>query len=254
MEPSDASDTRPVPLQWVARIEDDERLDALAARLGELTAPLGRGPLGGALRGEWLGHALHPLLTDLPLGCWLSSGLLDLVGGTAGRRASRRLVGLGLMAAVPTMAAGYAELSTIDEPHRRRVAAVHASGNGVVGFCYLRSWQARHRGHHAAGVMWGMAGGALAWVTGYLGGHLSLARAVGTGERVFGESGGTTGQHNGQHDPGALIDLVTAADRLHLPVERVHAMVAEGVLTPAVEGERLQFTEAEVAAVRLLGA
>src|SRR5260370_8198870 len=31
------------------------------------------------LNGTWLGHALHPVLTDVPIGCWTSTALLDLV-------------------------------------------------------------------------------------------------------------------------------------------------------------------------------
>src|SRR5829696_1786301 len=93
----------------VREIEDADRWDAVAEALGRWTAPLEDAPAGRALRGEWLGHALHPLLTDFPLGCWLSAGLLDLLGGRAARPAARRLVGLGLVATVPTVAAGLAE-------------------------------------------------------------------------------------------------------------------------------------------------
>src|SRR5215218_5278050 len=59
-----------------------------------------RGPVKDALSGVPLGHALHPLLTDLPIGTWTSSLLLDLVGGRAARAASERLIALGLLAAV----------------------------------------------------------------------------------------------------------------------------------------------------------
>ena len=31
------------------------------------------------LHGTWLGHPLHPVLVHVPVGCWLSAGLLDLV-------------------------------------------------------------------------------------------------------------------------------------------------------------------------------
>ncbi len=33
-----------------------------------------------ALHGVWLGHPLHPALSDLPIGMWTSAGLLDLTG------------------------------------------------------------------------------------------------------------------------------------------------------------------------------
>jgi uncharacterized membrane protein len=170
----------------VERIEGSERLDALGSGVGRAAAAVATGQRGDALRGRWLGHALHPLMTDLPLGCWLAAGVLDLLGGSSSRRAATRLVGVGLVATVPTVASGLAEYDTIDEDRSRRVAAVHAAGNAVVSMCYLASWRARHRGHHLRGLTMGMLGGAVAIFTGYLGGHLSFARRIGTGERGIG--------------------------------------------------------------------
>ena len=53
------------------------------------------------LRGEWLGHALHPTLTDVTLGTWTSATLLDLFGGRDSSAAAQRLIGTGLLAAGP---------------------------------------------------------------------------------------------------------------------------------------------------------
>ena len=38
------------------------------------------------LHGKWLGHPLHPVLTDLTLGAWVSGAALDLIGLATGRR------------------------------------------------------------------------------------------------------------------------------------------------------------------------
>jgi uncharacterized membrane protein len=180
MEPATVE---PQMRSMIERLETSELIDTLGSAVGLGADVVGTGRIGDALRGRWLGHALHPLLTDLPLGCWLSAGLLDLVGGTSSRRAARRLIGIGLVAAVPTAASGLAEYHTIDTARTARVAAVHGAGNVAVVVCYLASWRSRRRGRHVRGVAWGMAGGTLAIVTGYLGGHLSFARGVGTGER-----------------------------------------------------------------------
>src|SRR5215471_9912259 len=32
------------------------------------------------LNGVWLGHALHPALTDVTIGAWMTGALLDVVG------------------------------------------------------------------------------------------------------------------------------------------------------------------------------
>jgi uncharacterized membrane protein len=166
----------------LASLEANTRLDPIASRGANLAGRIS-GRAGEALRGNWLGHAVHPLLTDFPLGCWIGAGLLDLFGGSASRKAAQRLVGLGLLAVPPTVATGVADYATVTSERSRRVGVAHAAGNGIVTGLYLLSWRARRQGRHAPGVSWALAGGALAWITGYLGGHLSFARQEGTGER-----------------------------------------------------------------------
>jgi uncharacterized membrane protein len=167
----------------VDEAENNPRLDALVDVVAGGASLVAHGRRAELLRGQWLGHALHPLLTDFPLGCWIGAGLLDLLGGRAARNSAQRLVGLGLVAVPVTAGAGLADWSTISDRRTRRVGAVHAIGNGMVGCAYLLSWRARRRGAHLRGIGWGLLGAAGAWVTGYLGGHLSFARGVGSGLR-----------------------------------------------------------------------
>ena len=165
-------------------LEGASRLDPPARGLSPLANALAGDRQGAVLRGEWLGHALHPLLTDFPLGCWIAAGLLDLGGSRSGRRAAQRLVGLGLVFVPVTAAAGLVDWAEVrDDDRVRRLGVAHALGNTVVAGAYLMSWRARRRGHHARGVVWALGGGGLAWVTGYLGGHLSFGRGVGVGQR-----------------------------------------------------------------------
>jgi uncharacterized membrane protein len=167
----------------IAALEGATALDETAGRLSHLASRVTAGKRGSVLRGNWLGHALHPLMTDFPLGCWLSAGLLDLSCSKTYRRAAQRLVGLGVAFAVPTAITGIADYAVITDRRAKRVGVVHMLGNTGVLVFYAASWRARRRGHHWRGVAWAMAGGSGAWVTGYLGGHLSFARQVGTGQR-----------------------------------------------------------------------
>lgn len=124
-----------------------------------------------------LGHSLHPLLTDLTLGCWISASILDVAGGTQARRSATLLVGAGLAAGVPTAIAGagdWAEM-TGDE---RRLGAVHALGTDAAVFLFLGSLIARKRGRNALGTGLGLAGNAIAAGAGFLGGHLALNRGT----------------------------------------------------------------------------
>ena len=126
------------------------------------------------------------MLTDFPLGAWMSASLLDLVGGRGARRASRRLIGFGLLAAVPTAVAGLAEWQATSGA-ARRVGVVHVSVNSTATVLYGSSWLARRRGRHAKGVLLALAGGVFATLGGYFGGHLSLVRKIGTADPALGD-------------------------------------------------------------------
>lgn len=129
------------------------------------------------LHTDVLGHSVHPLLTDLTLGSWMSASLLDLVGGAQARPAATLLVGAGLAAAGPTAIAGtgdWAEMSGAE----RRIGAVHALGTDVATFLLLGSLVARLRGGYAAGRRLGLAGNLVAAGAGFLGGHLALNRGT----------------------------------------------------------------------------
>jgi uncharacterized membrane protein len=180
----------PATPEWLVRplhtIEGSASLDGpvgVLARLSDAVLPSPR--VEGLLRGENLGHALHPLLTDFPLGSWLSATLLDLFGGRRARPAATGLVGFGLAMAVPTAAAGLAEWRAAGEAPRR-VGVVHAAVNGAATALYAASFLARLRGRHHRGVALALAGGSAAWVGGYFGGHLSLVRKVGTADPSYG--------------------------------------------------------------------
>lgn len=161
------------------RLERSASLDAVADPLGRVAgAVLPRGPVKDLLHGVWLGHPLHPMLTDLPIGFWTSAWVLDLLGGRQSAAAARKLVGLGVVSALPTASAGLADWSELNTPERRS-GAVHAIANLGATVLYASSYLARRRGRYGPGVVLGMAGAAAATVGGFLGGHLSFRRAAG---------------------------------------------------------------------------
>ncbi len=166
-----------------AQLGRSERLDQIVHQVEPLVERLRRsGAAYQALRGGWLGHALHPALTDLPLGCWTSALVLDLAGGRSSRKAATRLVGLGLVSALPTMATGVAEWGEADA-RAKRIGVVHAGANAMAWVLFARSWRARHLGAHYRGALWALAGGAAATGGAYLGGHLATLTDVGRGVR-----------------------------------------------------------------------
>ena len=141
------------------------------------------------LSGTWLGHPLHPMLTDLPIGAWTSAMLLDLFGGEAGQEGADRLIGLGLAFALPTAAAGVSDWSDLLGADRR-VGLVHALANVAAVGLYGLSLVNRRRGRRGAGLALSFAGAAVASAGGYLGGHLSYRRGVNVNRNAWDEPEG----------------------------------------------------------------
>ena len=174
------SQVPPTIVRWTLRLEQATALDkAVRAFEPKVQAWFGTGTRASLLRGEWLGHALHPLLTDVAIGTWTSAGLLDLFGGPGSSAAAQKLIGTGLLAAGPTAWSGWAEWSAAGE-RDKRVGIIHAVTNGVAIGVYAASWLARRRGRHDTGARLALVGAAVSGVGAYLGGHLTEARKVGT--------------------------------------------------------------------------
>lgn len=171
--------TRPLE-EATARIEDSAQLDDLADRLGAVAeSAVPPGAVREGLRGQWLGHPAHPLLTDLPIGFWTSAMVVDLVGGKAGRRTADRLVAAGILAAAPTAYSGLAEMTSLRGDAARRVAAVHAAGNVVGTLLFALSWVHRKRGRRLRGFLLSALGATALSGSGHLGGHLAYRRGAG---------------------------------------------------------------------------
>ncbi len=166
------------------RLEQAPSLDGLRSVYAVLARPVDRWSGSDLLRSGLFGHALHPVLTDLPLGLWTAATALDLRGRPQDRDASRWLVGAGLAAAGPTALTGLAEWARTG-PEVQRVGAVHAALNAVASTLYLTSYVARTRRRHRLGVATALAGAALTGASGYLGGHLTMARKVGSRDAAF---------------------------------------------------------------------
>jgi nitrite reductase/ring-hydroxylating ferredoxin subunit/uncharacterized membrane protein len=185
---SNARATRPRLHHLAERVGAATSLDGPAeAVAGWIRGIVPRGPVKDTLSGTPLGHALHPFLTDLPIGTWTSAAVLDVVGGRAARPAAQRLIATGILAAVPTAASGlndWADTTPADATVRR-MGAVHAVANVAALGLYAASFAARRADRHGRGVALGLAGIGALTVGGHLGGHLSYAKAVGVDRTAF---------------------------------------------------------------------
>jgi nitrite reductase/ring-hydroxylating ferredoxin subunit/uncharacterized membrane protein len=171
----------------VERIESTALLDKPAAPVSQaVQAVLSPGGLKDAASGTWLGHALHPALTDVVIGSFFGSTVVDLLVGDEGGVASDRLIMLGIAAYGPTAFAGASDwVDAAADDRVKRVGIVHAAGNlTALGF-YTSSLIARRRGARWRASLLSVCGASVLMMGGYLGGHMSFRRGIGPDQTAF---------------------------------------------------------------------
>jgi nitrite reductase/ring-hydroxylating ferredoxin subunit/uncharacterized membrane protein len=177
----------PVVRERIAeRIEQLEGLDRVSGLLQQAVRAVvpQESELKDVLSGTWLGHPLHPPLTDVVIGAWTSALLLDLLGGEAAEQAADGLVAAGILAAVPTAAAGLSDWAEL-RGGSRRVGCVHAFGNTTALVLHAFSLAARRRGDRPRGIGLSTLGYAIASFSAWLGGHLTFGKGVGVNQTAF---------------------------------------------------------------------
>lgn len=182
-QPRDRSPFEP----FVSAIESASIVDKPATLVSRaVRGALSPGKVKDALSGTWLGHALHPMMTDVVIGSFVSASALDLLAGEEGSVAGERLIMLGIAAYLPTAAAGASDWIDGESDTRvKRVGVVHAAGNSVALALYSASLISRRRGARGTGAVLSALGAGVLMTGGYLGGHLSLRRGIGPDQTVF---------------------------------------------------------------------
>jgi len=210
--------------------------------------------LKDALSGTWLGHPVHPPLTDVVVGSWTSAWLLDLFGGKAARPAAELLLGTGIAAALPTAAAGLSDWAEL-RGGTQRVGLVHAVGNTTALTLQVLSLRARRRGRHGTGRGLSTVAIGIAGLSAWLGGHLSFGRGVGVNQTAFEDfpSAWTALTDEGRLEPGkplrrsasgAEVMLVRHRDQIYALADRcshrgcslAEGMLREGTITCKCHG------------------
>lgn len=210
----------------IHKIGGDKRLDRVAATVSDAVGAVAKPTVvKNALSGSWLGHQLHPVLTDLPIGAWGAATVLDLTAGEEGAKAARRLVGFGILSAVPTAMSGASDWAdTVGR--NKRVGLVHGLANAAGTGLQAASWFARRRGHRGVGVVLSLLALSTTLASAYLGGHLSFVRGVGVNRTAF------------QHPTRTWTDVAADADITEGALARV---TADGVpVLLARRGEELR--------------
>jgi nitrite reductase/ring-hydroxylating ferredoxin subunit/uncharacterized membrane protein len=174
----------------INRFIDRQRwLEPVADVLQKLVAGLYKA-LGGPghslktfFHGTWLGHPLHPVLTDIPIGAWTIAVIFDasyLIERSHGWvSAADVTIFIGLLGALGSAVAGYTDWSDTFG-RERRVGIAHGLLNTVVIVVYLVSFILRVTGgSRGLAILLAYAGYLLVVTAAFLGGDLVFA--IGTG-------------------------------------------------------------------------
>jgi nitrite reductase/ring-hydroxylating ferredoxin subunit/uncharacterized membrane protein len=167
------------------------------------------------LHGTWLGHPLHPVLTDIPVGAWTTALALDAMEAVSGREefgsAADAAVAVGLVGALGAAATGITDWSDTDG-RGRKVGLVHGLLNVTAATLYTTSLVMRRKPNtRRVGIGLSMLGYLVSGASAYLGGHL-----------VFGEKIGV--DHTaGQQFPNEYTPVMADADLLENQLTRVEA-------------------------------
>jgi nitrite reductase/ring-hydroxylating ferredoxin subunit/uncharacterized membrane protein len=142
------------------------------------------------LHGTWLGHPLHAVLTDVPVGAWTVAFVCDALDAITGREelaaSADAAVGLGLAAALPTAASGLTDWQHVDG-RSRRVGLAHGLLNLGATALYATSWLLRRNDAREAARGFAALGYAVMAASAYLGGDLVYEQRIGV-SRVAGQS------------------------------------------------------------------
>jgi nitrite reductase/ring-hydroxylating ferredoxin subunit/uncharacterized membrane protein len=172
-----------VPTAVLDSLENASRLDPIAGAVSSAVTGVLRSPrLRDALHGVWLGHPLHPVLVQLPVGAWTSAAILDAVPG--GGPSADLLIAVGIAGAVPAAVTGWTDWSDLHE-QQQRVGLVHAVSNVAALGVYAASLVHRRRGNRMRGRLLGWSAYTVAGVGAYLGGHLAYRQSAGANHSEF---------------------------------------------------------------------
>ena len=138
------------------------------------------------LHGTWLGHPLHAVLTDVPLGAWTATLVLDVLeasGRTDCRSGADVTLQVGLWGAAVAALAGLTDWHVTDG-RARRVGAVHGMLNLIGAGLYTASLVSRKRNDRSAGRAFAFGGFLVAAASAYLGGNLVYGKQIGVNHAV----------------------------------------------------------------------
>ena len=167
--------------QQAALEQLSDQIQPLVQNAFKSAGPAGR-ELKNILHGTWLGHPLHPALTDVPLGAWTAALALDAMESISGRKelgaGADAAIAIGLVGAAGAAVTGLTDWSETNG-RARKVGLLHGLLNVGATVLYSTSLVLRRKQKRNAGMGFAMLGFAVSSASAYLGGHLVFGEQIG---------------------------------------------------------------------------
>ncbi len=142
------------------------------------------------LHGKWLGHPVHPMITDIPLGAWTTAAVLDameLCGSKQYKPGADAAVTIGLAGAAGSAITGITDW-TGTTAIERKTGLLHAMLNIGATTLYLTSFFLRKKSRsRTTAIGLSMLGYAITAASAYLGGTLVYNKQVGVNHTAIPE-------------------------------------------------------------------
>jgi nitrite reductase/ring-hydroxylating ferredoxin subunit/uncharacterized membrane protein len=172
-------------------VADQPALDEIAKPLSEAVREVyeSAGPVGAeaknAMHGVWLGHPVHPVFTDLPLGAWTAALAIDACanGDRGMRRAATLAMGIGLLGAAGAAVTGLTDWSETGG-RARREGLLHGLLNIAATALTTIAYVQRVTNSRADGRACAWTGYTIALGSAYLGGDLVYGHRIGVNHAV----------------------------------------------------------------------
>ena len=165
--------------EWLKPVE--ENLQSAIHKLFHAGGSRGQS-IKNFLHGTWVGHPLHVILTDIPIGAWTTGMVFDAIEAASGdesfAKAADAAIAFGLVGALGAAVTGLTDWQDTDPP-ARRIGVAHAALNVTSVALFAGSLVVRKRPSRTARRWLAVAGYLTSAVAAQLGGSLVYEQRIG---------------------------------------------------------------------------
>lgn len=134
------------------------------------------------LHGTWLGHPLHPVLTDIPIGAWTTAAVLDgmeILNRKQYKPQADAAIAIGLLGAAGAAITGLTDWTGTTKK-KRKLGLMHGLLNVTATALYATSYALRkQKSSRKSAIGLAFLGYGVAGAAAYLGGHLVYKQQIG---------------------------------------------------------------------------